>query len=159
MKRMLLLAALLAAAPTLFAQDTTYRWVDDRGQINYSDLPPPAHVQEVERQRFKPGAADAALPYAVRKAAENFPVTLYVTEECGDPCDSARKLLDGRGVPYAENALDSETAHEAYRKAIGVPVEVPALLVGRFTRKGFLENDWQRLLDDAGYPRTALPGR
>src|SRR5690606_16178480 len=47
-RHFLLAAALLATTPALLAQ-TTYRWVDERGIVHYSDQPPPAHVRNVDR--------------------------------------------------------------------------------------------------------------
>ncbi len=158
MKRALLAAALLAAAPLLGAQ-TTYRWVDERGVVHYADQPPPAGARQVDERRFVPGSATPLPSYTTTVAMENFPVTLYVSENCGNPCAIAKAYLDRRGVPYTERVLQQEDDLADYRAALGTPEEVPAITVGRFPYKGFLESAWQRLLDDAGYPRTALPTR
>lgn len=150
-RHFLLAAALLATTPALLAQ-TTYRWVDERGIVHYSDQPPPAHVRNVDRRRFVPGQADPSLPYGVRKAMVDFPVTLFTTESCGAPCDRAKTWLNDRGVPFAERVVKDDTDLTAYRQTFGEPDEVPALLVGRQTLKGFEADGWRKLIDDAGYP-------
>lgn len=152
---LLLAAALLVAAQGAQAQGTAYRWVDDQGQVHYSDQPPPSSVRQTERRDFTPGQVDASLPYEVRVAAENFPVTLYVSEDCGNPCALARALLDRRGVPYTERDLRTPEDVAAYRTALGEPVEVPAMRMGRYPFKGYQESGWNRLLDDGGYPGSA----
>ncbi|PTD97216.1 glutaredoxin family protein [Pseudothauera lacus] len=159
MKRLLLLTALLTATPALLAQGTTYRWVDEQGRVHYSDQPPPQQVRQVEERRFVPRSADQVPAYTVSVAADTYPVTLYVSETCGDPCQRAKAYLDGRGVPYTERVLRNEEDVAAYRAALGEPEEIPAITVGHLPFKGFLESSWARLLDDAGYPRSAPPMR
>jgi glutaredoxin len=149
--RILLAAALLAATPALLAQ-TTYRWVDERGVVHYSDQPPPQHIRELDQRSFVPGRADPSLPYTVRKAMADFPVTLFTSEQCGEPCARARTWLNEHGVPFNERPMKDDNDLAAYRQAFEQPEEVPALLVGRQPFKGFQAAGWQRLIDDAGYP-------
>lgn len=137
---------------------TTYRWVDERGQINYSDLPPPSAVQAVEARRFAAPPPDQTLPYALRKLTEDFPVTLYSSENCGEACAAARALLDGRGVPYTETRIATAEALASYRERFGSPESVPTLTIGSTPYKGFESTAWNRLLDNAGYPKTPVPG-
>ena len=39
-----------------------YRWIDDKGRVQYSDTPPPASAKDVQRKRFgdSGGAANRA---------------------------------------------------------------------------------------------------
>ncbi|MDO8292170.1 MAG: hypothetical protein Q7T29_04830, partial [Gallionella sp.] len=46
------------------------------------------------------------LPYETRRAQQNFPVTLYVAENCTEYCDQARELLIKRGIPFSENCCE-----------------------------------------------------
>jgi hypothetical protein len=153
MKHALLLTALLAAAPALLAQNL-YRWVDEHGKVHYSDLPPPASVRQAERQRFTPAEADNTPSYLMRKAAEDFPVALYTTVDCGAPCQEAKAFLSGRGIPFSERVLQTEADVTDYRRVFGEPDEVPALTVGRRPTRGFSQAIWQQMLDEAGFPRS-----
>ena len=72
-----------------------------------------------------------------------------------NPCTSARNHLAKRGVPYTERNASRE--QDALKKLTG-SLEVPVLVVGSQTLKGYLDSDWDAALDSAGYPRTPPPG-
>ncbi|HKA38235.1 MAG TPA: DUF4124 domain-containing protein, partial [Burkholderiales bacterium] len=155
MKRIAILTALaiLAAAPAGAAQ--LYRWVDDKGNVEYRDTPPPSNAKKVEQRRLGGGTIEAtALPFSVQQAMQNFPVTLWTTN-CGAPCDQARAHLARRGVPHTER--DPQGDVEAYRKLSG-GLDVPVLFIGTIRMKGYTESEWDIALDAAGYPRSAPPG-
>ncbi len=144
--------ALLLAAQAHAAQ--LYRWVDADGKVHYTDKQPPKDAKDIEKKRVSTRADDVQLPYAVKRAAETFPVTVF-NADCGDACDAARKLLEKRGIPYADrNARDAEVQVEL-KKITGGVVEVPVMLVGRVTVKGWEPGQWNNALDAAGYPKTA----
>jgi glutaredoxin len=130
-----------------------YRWVDERGNVEWRDTPPPSSAKKVESRNIGGGTVPAAeLPYSVQLAVKNFPVTLWTTD-CGDACTKARAHLARRGVPHAEK--DPRNDFENFKKLTGGS-EVPVLFVGSNRLKGYLEGDWDSALDTAGYPRTAL---
>ena len=145
-----------------------YRWVDDKGVVNYTPYPPPANVKKVEQKKLGDNAAGAGAapasdaPYSLQLAVKNFPVTFYSSPECGDPCKTARAHLDKRGIPFAEknpsNAA-SQAEWESFKKLAGGNPELPLLVVGQLkTLKGYQASEWDSALDAAGYPSTALPG-
>jgi glutaredoxin len=155
MKRIAILFALaiLSTAPSGAAQ--LYRWVDDRGNVEYRDTPPPSSAKKIEQRSFGGGSPDTSpLPYSVQQAVKNFPVTLWITN-CGASCDQARAHLTRRGVPYTEK--DPQADVEAFQKLTG-GLEVPVLYVGTNKIKSYLESEWDAALDTAGYPRVAPPG-
>src|SRR3954466_3774525 len=83
-------AILMGLAAGAYGADM-YRWVDDKGTVNYTPYPPPVNIRNVEAKKLDGGKATASdAPYSVQIAAKNFPVTLYSTPECGDPCKGAR---------------------------------------------------------------------
>ena len=43
-------------------------------------------------------ASAAQQPYALQQAAKNFPVTIYTSKDCGDPCK--------RGLDYLKKACE-----------------------------------------------------
>lgn len=146
------LAALLCTGPV---QAQTYRWLDADGGVHYSNMPPPREARQVERKQLQGNVVQGdALPYATRLAAQNFPVTLYTSQDCGAPCDDGRKLLETRGVPFKEIRVTDETSR-ATLKAVSGGDSVPFLVVGRDTRQGYEPGSWQAALDTAGYPQAA----
>jgi glutaredoxin len=142
-----------------------YRWVDEKGVVNYTPYPPPPNIRKVEPKKLgdsgKAPAAPAA-PYSVQLAAKNFPVTFYSTAACGEPCKNGRALLDKRGVPYAEKDPSNPASpqeFEEFKKMTGGSPQVPILIVGQLrTVKGFLAAEWDAALDAAGYPTSAPAG-
>ncbi len=153
MKRVLLLLACLLSMPVQAGE--MYRWMDKHGRMNYGDVPP-VGATDVERIKSSGnnGPADD-LPYATRIAQQNFPVTLYVSDGCGDTCDQAHSLLSKRGIPYSVKVLKTTQDIEAFRQLSGINRIVPVLAVGKDYLKGFLETQWNTELDIAGYPKNA----
>jgi glutaredoxin len=145
----LLLAALATCA---IAQDA-YRWVGKDGKVHYSDAPPPADAQKVEPKRLDASVVSGAEKYSyeTRRAAADFPITLYVSADCGNPCESARKYLATRGIPYAEKRVESASDIAAFKQATQSDT-MPTILVGKMVGKGFQEDGWSSLLHAAGYP-------
>lgn len=153
MKRPVLLLACLAILPLGAQAGELFRWVDKAGKVHYSDVPP-ADVNDVERKNLSSNAAqNEDLPYETRRAQENFPVILYVTESCA-PCDQARSMLNKRGIPFSEKLLKSQEDIDAFYKMSGSN-GAPTLLVGKNYLTGFTESRWNSELDAAGYPKTA----
>lgn len=132
-----------------------YRWVDSSGKVNYGDVLPPGAMQ-VEVKKFpKDTASSEYLPYETLRAQQNFPVTLYVADNCGEACVQARNSLNKRGVPFNEKALKTKQDIDTFKKLSGFDAFVPTLAVGKSFLKGFEESQWNSELDIAGYPKTA----
>jgi hypothetical protein len=132
-----------------------YRWVDDKGNVEWRDTPPPASApaKKVEQRRMGDNVAPAdEVPYSVQLAMKNHPVTLWATD-CGPVCAGARAHLNRRGIPFTDKNPQSD--YEAFRK-ISPDGSVPLLQVGSSRLKGYLESEWDSTLDYAGYPRSAL---
>ena len=92
----------------------------------------------------KPEVASAALP----------PVKLYTNSECKDPCAAARNLLAGRKVRFEEVAVETEATFDELQKVSG-SMSVPVLMIGKVVQKGYEPATYQRLLDEAGFPKLA----
>jgi glutaredoxin len=146
--------ALAFAAPPLGAAQL-YRWVDEKGNVEWRDTPPPPNAKKVEQRTVGSNTIQTSdLPYSTQQAVKNHPVTLWAFN-CGAPCDQARAHLTKRGVPYTERNAEKE--HETFKKLTGSS-EVPVLFVGTRQVKGYLDTEWDSALDSAGYPKTAIPG-
>lgn len=154
MKRIVLLLGCLAVMPSVAQAGELFRWIDAKGMVHYGDTPP-ADATQIEPLKFPAAAAPGEdLPYATRRAQQNFPVTLYVAENCIEYCDQARNLLIERGIPFAEKALQTQEELDAF-KALSGSGSVPTLRVGSSFLKGFLAEQWHNELDIADYPKIA----
>ncbi|HEV8644815.1 MAG TPA: glutaredoxin family protein [Burkholderiales bacterium] len=153
MKPWMLLVMLISSAA--LTQAETYKWVDADGTIHYSDQPPPPSARKSERKQLGDKPGDIAMPYVLQQAIKNFPVTLFVYD-CGDGCSGARAFLVKRGVPHTIKDPMVPGMREELKKATGGDAVVPVLQVGRRVLRGFEEGQWNAVLDDAGYPKTAL---
>lgn len=154
-KMALLLAALLAAGAAQAAQ--LYRWVDDKGRVEWRDTPPPPTAKKVERRAIGGSVIETStLPYSVQQAVNNYPLTLYVTD-CGASCNSARAHLNRRGLPFTEKNPESDI--EAFKKLTNGNLGVPLLFIGRESLRGYQEEAWDAALDSAGYPRSVAGAR
>ena len=154
MRQIVLLLTCLVALPMGVDADELFRWVDESGKVHYGDAPPASAV-EIERKKLSNGVEqNEDLPYETRRAQQNFPVTLYVGSDCGEPCNKARSLLSKRGIPFSEKLLKYQEDIDAFRKLSGF-TGVPALSVGKNYLRGFLESQWHSELDIAGYPKLA----
>jgi len=156
MRRFWILAFALCVSPgVLLAAQQVYIWTDESGNREYRDTPPPPHARNVERRQIGISTIQTGeLPFSVRQAVQNFPVTLWVFD-CGAACNEARAHLLRRGVPHTEK--DPQSNREEFQKVTG-GLEVPVLFVGTTRLKGYLESEWDTTLDAAGYPRTPPPG-
>ena len=145
-----------AAAGADEDRDKTYRWEDARGNVYYSDLPPPAGARNISTNRENGEAPTPELPYELQLAVKKFPVTIYVTPDCGGPCDSASALLIGRGVPHTElDAMRPDVNEKLNVLTNGQPA-VPVVEIGKIVVQGFEQGRWNAALDKAGYPRHAM---
>jgi len=134
----------------------TYRWVDPAGRTVISDTPPPGRAHSVAKAGASNGNTDG-LPYAVKKAAEDFPVTLFTSADCVSQCKDARDLLNVRGVPSTEKMVQKQEDLDELKQLVG-DAYVPALKVGKQSFRGFETGAYNNLLDLAGYPKTAPYG-
>lgn len=153
MKNIMFFVAMLIVATASANAAQLYRWVDDKGNVEWRDTPPPPTAKKIETRTINPGTAYAPdQPYSVQQAAKNFPVTLWATD-CGDACNRAREHLARRGVPHT--IKNPQADFELFKKITG-GTEVPFMQVGNSSIKGYQEPAYDNALDYAGYPKTAL---
>jgi glutaredoxin len=154
--RVLVAFSLLAFALT--AQAQFYRWTDESGKVHYTDTPPPANAKNVQKKgpAGRGGAAAAQQSYALQQAIKNFPVLVYTSKDCGDPCKKGLEYLKKRGVPYTEKTVANQNEINELIKLAGAP-RVPVMLVGTAIQKDYEEQSWGAALDTAGYPKASVP--
>lgn len=154
MKQWIAFALVLATAGA--DAQTAYRWIDKEGKVHYSDHPPPpAQAQRIEQKKLEaPGSSGQNVSALTRQAMTDFPVTLFTTPDCGDPCKHGRDFLARRAVPYTEKSLQNQDDVTALRTVMGeAPTKVPVMRVGARVAKGYQSQEWETLLDAAGYPK------
>ena len=146
------LAALLVATPAL----AQYKVVGPDGKVTYTDRVPGAADGRVTSINGRGGSAsaEATLPLELRQPVSKYPVTLYVTSGACDPCDMARQLLRGRGIPYTEKQVVTVEDSEALERLSGGR-DAPTLGIGAQNLRGFAAEVWNNYLDGAGYPRES----
>lgn len=135
-----------------------YKVVGPDGTVTYTDRPPPAASGRPAPTgpRSEAAAADAQaanLPLELRQVTARYPVTLYTGTDCA-PCDSGRRLLTGRGIPFTERRVGNEDDAAALDRMTGGRA-VPTLMIGTQALRGFSDADWHSYLDAAGYPRES----
>ena len=144
--------ALLCAAFLASAQQ--YRWLDEKGRVQYTDTPPPSYAKGVQKKSLRSESApDGQEPFALQTARKNSPVKLYSAPDCGSVCDEARTLLSQRGVPFSEVSVTQTAQIEELKRISGSGI-VPVMVVGSAVQKGFEAQAYQQALDAAGYPKT-----
>jgi glutaredoxin len=154
---MRILIAMMLFATALPAAAQLYRWTDKSGNTHFTDTPPPPGARNVQKRKPPAaggGAETAALPFALQQAMKSAPITLYTTPGC-EGCGEARKLLNGRGIPFKEVSVNSEAQLAELKNAVGSN-SVPAMIVGSNIVKGFEEGQYHAALDGAGYPRAGI---
>lgn len=137
-----------------------YKIVGPDGQVTYSDTPPPegsqAKVRTVAAGSGPAGAPSLAnLPTELRRAATQYPVTLYAAAGC-KPCDAGRQLLRQRGIPFAEKQVGNTNNDVAAMQKLSGGTTLPVLVIGKQQLNGLTTADWQSYLDAAGYPRESM---
>ena len=146
------LLLLLCVAATVNAQP--YRWIDEKGRVQYSDTPPPPGAKDVQKKRLRDNVSVQG-SYEFDKAMRESPVTLYSHPDCKEPCQIARGVLNKRGVPFREVVVDDQPKQDELRRVSG-GIYVPVLVVGEQVETTISAQAYDRALDLAGYPRAGV---
>jgi glutaredoxin len=155
---LIMMAVWVAVASAPLAAAQLYQWKDAQGRTVYSDQPPPPSIRNAQQKSFKGNLIEVGESYAVKTAREKHPITLYAND-CGAPCDQARQLLSERGVPFSNKDPQASPEAQAELQKLTGRSSVPVLVVGSNKIDGFETGQWQAMLDRAGYPKSAPPGR
>ena len=151
--RVLRFAIVLLWAGSALAQP--YRWVDEKGRVQYSDTPPPASAKSVQRKKLPDNAIGGQGSYELGKAMRESPVTLYSHPDCKAPCQIARDTLNKRGIPFQEIVVDTQPTQDELRRVSG-GIIVPVLVIGQQVETAISAQAYDRALDLAGYPRAGV---
>lgn len=150
--------AALALAAWALPSHALFKVVSPDGGVTYTDRVPTASAGRQVQMGRDSATADASdalasLPLELRQTIARFPVALYTSADCA-PCESGRRLLQSRGVPFTERQVLNNDDADALDRLTGGR-SVPTLTIGSQALRGFNEGDWQSYLDAAGYPRES----
>jgi glycosyltransferase involved in cell wall biosynthesis len=140
----LLLALAIASIGNLAAAQELYRWTDEKGRTQITDIAPPPGAKDVRKIKpaantaapSTPGKPGAQLPFVLARAMKEYPITLYTSPNCTEPCNAARDLLNKRGVPFSEVQVWEEESNAELKRVSGNN-QVPALKVGSTVQSGY----------------------
>lgn len=157
---MLCFCFLTMLAQTSGQAQALYRTVGPDGRITFTDKPPASATKptllSAGGRQSDAGAANAALPYALRQVVNRYPVTLFTSKDCA-PCDEGRNLLRKRGIPYSEKTINTNEDAESLKR-LADTTSLPLLTIGSQQIKGYSTQEWTQYLNAAGYPeKNALP--
>jgi glutaredoxin len=141
--------ALLGASPAW----ALYKVVGPDGRVTYTDRPPVDRPSVAIKTNGSTVSTDG-LPYELQRVVSRYPVTLFTSAKCA-PCDAARQMLQGRGVPYAEKTVDTPEDIKALQQQEGAQ-QLPVAKVGSKQLVGYSQTEWVSYLDAAGYPAKSL---
>ena len=153
--------AALALAMFALPSHALFKVVAPDGTVTYTDRPPAAAVGRAAPLGKDAPAADAAaaalasLPLELRQTIARFPVTLYTSTDCA-PCESGRRLLQSRGVPFIERRVLNDDDAEALDRLTGGR-SVPTLTIGGQALRGYADSDWHVLPRRGGLPARVAP--
>lgn len=134
-----------------------YKVIGPDGKVTYTDTPPPpGSSAKVQPMAVGGGSTPslAGLPADLQRVVGRYPVTLYTSSGCR-PCDNGRKLLQQRGVPFAEKQLSPNAADSAALQELTGGGELPVLTIGQQQLRGLQPAEWHSYLDAAGYPKES----
>jgi len=149
----LLMAVLLALTASAVQSQTIYRWVDDKGRVQYSEKPPAGASSRAVEQRVtsvgSQGKSEKPQEMKPRTMAQKPSVTMYMTDWC-PYCRQASAYFRRNGVPFAELDIEKNAAANAEYRRLGGR-GVPLILVGEQRMSGFSEPRMTQMLKAAGY--------
>ncbi len=145
-----LLLLLLGLVPLCLSAQTLYKYVDDAGQVHYTDRPPAdAASEEMDIQvdsLLGPAEISARrADYAARlQNVASGRVVIFTTDWCR-VCKKAKRYMDDNSIAYSERDIEkSDSARRDYERLGGKGV--PLLQVGQQTMHGFDAGSLDRLL-------------
>jgi glutaredoxin len=147
------IALSLLVAGTAAAQP--YRWVDEKGRVQYSDTLPPPGAKSVEKMKVRDNTVGEQGSYELDKAMRESPVTLYSHHDCKEQCQIVRDTLNKRGIPFKEVVVDDQPKQDELKRVSG-GINVPVLVVGGQVETVISTEAYNRALDLAGYPPAGV---
>jgi glutaredoxin len=132
-----------------------YRWIDEKGGVQYTDTLPPAGAKDVEKMQLRDNVIGEQTSYELEKAMRESPVTLYSHPDCKEQCQIPRDTLNKRGIPFREVSVEDQPKQDELKRVSG-GINVPVLVVGEQVETTISAEAYDSALDLAGYPRAGV---
>jgi glutaredoxin len=145
MKKLLFFFALfILLCPT--ARADFYKWVDENGQTQITDYPPPVD-STAKNIEIHPSGHSNTQPLEAKEETDsaNVSVFIYTKDNCPD-CDRAKEFLNSKKVPFTEYNMDTDPNATIRRKAVDDSDNVPFAIINRNHVYGFSESVYERAL-------------
>ena len=149
MKKYLLLLALFSVCFCQTATADFYKWVDENGETQITDYPPPqehaAKNIEIHKSESQTPPQQAQEDASKIKAKKKMDIVLYTKNDCKE-CDKARDFLKSKNLDFIEYNRDTDETAAAKRKEIDDGDEVPLAVINKIRIHGFSESIYDRVL-------------
>ena len=127
-----------------------YTWVDEKGEIQITDYPPPENkaVNKIEIHEVgseDPLNAEGEDDASKAKNQKKPEIVLYTKNNCPD-CEKAKEFLNSKNVPFIEYNMDTDEKAVAKRKEVDQGDEVPFAIINRNQVYGFSESVYNKVL-------------
>jgi glutaredoxin len=132
-----------------------YRWIDEKGGVQYTDTLPPAAAKDVQKKQLRDNVIGEQTSYELEKAMRESPVTLYSHTDCKEQCQIPRDTLNKRGIPFREVSVEDQPKQDELKRVSG-GINVPVLVVGEQVETTISAEAYDSALDLAGYPRAGV---
>jgi len=141
----------------------SYKWVDDQGDVHFSDSPPPqgthasvdveSHsTHEAKPHNTLPSAQETPTPPLTpdlekrpKKNLQDIKVELYVTSWC-PYCKDARDFFLSRGIPFAEFNIEKDEDAARRKNELDGGRGVPFVVICDQPIRGFSTVAYERAL-------------
>lgn len=144
MTRLIILLALLIPAAGLHAE--IYKWVDEQGQVHYSDQKPedwPVTEIPMETRSYQ-GISYGTVEVDTGKVAPEAGVVMLSASWCGS-CKKAKQYFRRNGIAFLEYDIEKSSRGKGLYEQLGA-TGVPVILVGKKRMNGFTEAGFERLI-------------
>ena len=150
MKKYLLLFILLSLCLCQTAMADFYKWVDEKGETQITDYPPPQDksAKDVQIHKYQPEDptdmqnADDSTKNKSHKEAN---IVLYTKNDC-IACDKAREYLTSKKTPFTEYNMDTDKKAVIKRKELDSGDDVPFAIINKNQIYGFSESVYDKAL-------------
>jgi glutaredoxin len=146
MKKCLLLFVLLSFLLCQTAMADFYKWVDEKGETQITDFPPPQDRVAKDVEIHKSPTIDLTnKENADDSAKKKINVVLYTKNDCAD-CDKAREYLKSKNIAFTEYNMDYDKEAAAKRKEVDDGDDVPFAVINKSRIFGFKESVYDKAL-------------
>jgi glutaredoxin len=126
-----------------------YKWIDDQGQMHFSDRPSKQHTSATVKVRINSythstiTGLDNNSAEINTESSDSRKIIMYSTSWCGY-CKKARNFFSSNGIPFVDYDIEtSDKGKRDYKKLNGSGV--PIILVGKQRMNGFSEAGFKQL--------------